>query len=361
MKKIGIDARLLRQTGVGTYLENLLHYLDRQKISDISFYVYLMSEDFDKTVFKNKKIIKRKADFRWHTIGEQLGFLWALYQDKLDLMHFTYFSYPFFYMRKFMATVHDVTLLNFKSGKASSKSELLYQIKYFFFKILFENQIRKAAKIITPTRTVKKQLVEIFGREIKKKTLPIYEGVDYRVLKEKENKKLEGKFEDFFIYVGNFYPHKNVERLIAAFSKLKKPSSLILMGPDDYFTKRLEPLVASKKNVHLIKNSPTSDLIFFYKNARALIHPSFSEGFGLPLVEAAHFGCPIIASNIPVFKELFGGSYISFNPYDVSDIARAIKVSFAKKTKPDYSQIMKKFSFQKMTRKTRNIYIELTK
>lgn len=361
MKKIGIDARLLRQTGVGTYLKNFLHYLDGQKFSGLTLYVYLMSEDFDEIIFKNKNIVKVVADFRWHSVGEQLGFLWALYQDNLDLMHFTYFSYPFFYMKKFMATVHDVTLLNFKSGKASSRNQLIYQIKYFFFKIMFKNQIKRAARIITPTLTVKKQLMEIFGQEIKGRIIPIYEGISYQILKEKENKKLKKKFKDFFIYVGNFYPHKNVERLVAAFSRLKGKSSLVLVGPDDYFGRRLEASLGQNKKILIVKNPPTDDLIFFYKNARALIHPSLSEGFGLPLIEAAHFGCPIVASNIPVFKELMGDRYISFDPYDVGDIADAIRKFSAKKTEPDYSQVLKKFSFEKMTRKTLNIYIELTK
>jgi len=203
--------------------------------------------------------------------------------------------------------------------------------------------------------------MSIFGREIKGKTVPIYEGVNYQILKEKENKSLGKKFKDFFIYVGNFYPHKNVERLVEVFSRLKVKSSLVLIGPNDYFTKRLEPLIASKRNVQIIKNPPSSDLIFFYRNAKALIHPSLSEGFGLPLVEAAHFGCPIIASNIPVFKELLGDNYISFNPYDVLDIIRAIKKISAKKTKFDYSEILKRFSFEKMTNKTLTIYKDIIK
>src|SRR3990167_4745149 len=111
MKKIGIDARLYRQTGVGTYLQNFLHYLDEQRLAKNLFYVYLMAEDFDKLTFRNKNIVKRKADFRWHTFSEQLGFLLLLYRDNLDLMHFTYFSYPILYLKKFVATAHDVTLL----------------------------------------------------------------------------------------------------------------------------------------------------------------------------------------------------------------------------------------------------------
>ena len=121
MKKIGIDARLYSQTGVGTYLKNLIYYLDKKGPKDILFYIYLMPDDYNDLSFKNKNIIKRKVNYRWHTIGEQIGFAIKLYYDKLDLMHFTYFSYPIIYLKKFVATVHDATPLLFKTGKASTK------------------------------------------------------------------------------------------------------------------------------------------------------------------------------------------------------------------------------------------------
>ena len=361
MKKIGIDARLLRQTGVGTYLKNFLHYLERQKFPGLTFYVYLTAKDFNIVNFKNKSLVKRKADFRWHTASEQLGYLWALYKDNLDLMHFTYFGYPIFYWRKFIATVHDTTPLLFKTGKASTKNQFIYRLKYLAFKLALWLQVARAAKIITPTKSVKRELTKIYGDKISRKIKEIYEGINYRLFDTKENQSLSKKYRNFFLYVGNFYPHKNVERLVEAFSKLKGKPTLILVGPDDYFTDRLEPKVSAEKNIHIVKNPPTADLIYFYKKARALVHPSLSEGFGLPIIEAAHFGRPIIASNIPVFKELLGDSYTAFEPDRVEDITRAVGRFLAKKTKPDYSKVLKRFSFEKMTEETLNIYRNIVK
>ena len=362
MKKIGIDARLYSQTGVGTYLKNLLYYLEKKELTAEFYYVYMMPEDYDRVLFKNKNIIKKKVNYRWHSIGEQFGFAIKLYSDNLDLMHFTYFSYPILYFKKFVATVHDTTPLLFKTGKASTKNQLIYNIKHIFFKIILRHQITNTSRIITPTNTVMKQLLSLYGEKISKKTVPIYEGVSYQILESKENKGLSKKFNNFFIYVGNFYPHKNVENLIKAFKNVNEKYNLILLGPDDYFTKRILRCIDTLKSndkIFLLKNPSFQDLVFFYKNAMALIHPSLSEGFGLPLVEAAYFNCPIIASDIKVFKELLGNNYLSFNPNDIDNIAEKIKKFIEKKTKFDYKNIIGKYSFNKMTNETVKIYQEV--
>ena len=359
MKKIGIDARLYSQTGIGTYLKNLIYFLEKKDLKDELFYIYLMPDDYKKISFKNKNIIKRMAGYRWHSLGEQIGFALKLYSDNLDLMHFTYFSYPVLYLKKFIATVHDVTPLLFKTGKASTKNQLIYNIKHLFFRTILRCQIKGSIKIITPTDTVKKQLEEIYGKELSKKIHFIYEGINYQIKESAENKKLAEKFGNFFIYVGNFYPHKNVEKLIEAFKNIDKKYKLILLGPDDYFSDKTLQCIDTlelNRNIILLKNPSLSDLRFFYKNARALIHPSMSEGFGLPLIEAAYFNCPIIASDINVFKELLGNNYLSFNPNDVNDITSKIKIFIEKKPSFDYGNIIKKYSFEKMTNEIVKIY-----
>jgi len=362
MKKIGIDARLYSQTGVGTYLKNLIYFLEKKDLKNKLIYIYLLPEDYKKLTFKNKNILKRKVFERWHTMGEQLGFAVKLYQDNLDLMHFTYFSYPIFYFRKFIATVHDVTPLLFKTGKASTKNKFIYDLKHFFFRLILRCQIVRAVRIITPTLTVKYQLEKIYGKKLSNKISSIYEGVNYQIINSKENKSLGKKFADFFIYVGNFYPHKNVEKLVETFKNINNKYRLILLGPGDYFSSRILRCIDTSKlkdNVILLKNPTLSDLRYFYKNAQALIHPSLSEGFGLPLIEAAYFNCPIIASNISVFKELLGDNYLSFDPNNVEDILKKIKFFVDKRPKFDYGDIKQKYSFEMMTEKTLKIYLEI--
>ena len=360
MKKIGIDARLYSQTGVGTYIKNLLYFLEKENCKSVQFYVYLMEKDFDKVKFNKKNFIKRKADHPWHSFDEQFEFCLLLYEDNLDLVHFTYFSYPVLYWKKFVATVHDVTPLLFKTGKASTRNGFIYQIKHLFFRIIMGCQIRRASKIITPTNAVKEQLIDIYGLKHDKKIQTIYEGVSYELAGTKQSNNLNNKFNNFFIYVGNFYPHKNVEKLVEAFSKINKDVKLVLIGPKDYFQSRIVQSINRldmKDKIVFCNNPSYSELVFFYKNAKALIHPSLSEGFGLPLIEATYFSCPVIASDTKVFKELLGESYLSFDPNDVGDMTDKIKSFLDKKPVFDYKNILKNYSFEKMTSETVKIYL----
>jgi len=363
VKKIGIDARLYSQTGVGVCIRNLLFYLQRIKLEGIFFYVYLTDEDYEKIDFTNQSFIKKRANYHWHTLDEQIGFLKDLNKDSLDLMHFTYFSFPAFYRKRFIATVHDLTLIYFKTGKASTKNPLLYEIKHGIFKYILKTQIKHAAKIITPSATVKQQLLDNYGNNLDNKIIPIYEGVNHEITEVKENDSLKNKFtEKFFIYVGNFYPHKNVESLVRAFSIVKENVRLILLGPDDFFLARIRKLIVDlkqEKKIIYFKTQSINDLVFFYKNAEALIHPSLSEGFGLPLLEAAHFNLPVIGSNIPIFKEILDSQYLSFDPNSLTDMTEKINEFIQKKPEYNCQSILKKFSFEEMAKKTLECYLQI--
>jgi alpha-1,3-rhamnosyl/mannosyltransferase len=79
-----------------------------------------------------------------------------------------------------------------------------------------------------------------------------------------------------------------------------------------------------QESVHHVGIVSLSELKYLYLNARALVWPSFSEGFGIPLLEAMTVGCPIIASNRASIPEVAGDAALYFNPDDSADMAEAI-------------------------------------
>ncbi len=365
MTRIGIDARLINQTGVGVYTRNLLKNLENM-IFQFQVYVYLRREDAKKIQFQNKLFVKRIADYHWHSFDEQYKFLNQLTKDNLDLMHFTYFSYPILYKRNFVITIHDLIPLTHSTGRASTLNPFLYNMKQFGYKLALKSGIQNSRTIITPSETVKNSIVKYFGPSIKSKIQVTYEGFNEELLNVQENQDLRDKIpHPFFIYVGNFYPHKNVEKLIEAFKLVDKNYSLVLVGPKDYFAQRLRENLSQLELSRVIfyHNPSLADFSYFYKHAAALIHPSLDEGFGLPLIEASYFSCPIIASEIPIFKEILGEHYAPFNPNNAHDIADTINSFIAQldnKAMQNYflpiNHISHTFTFRKMTTQTLRIY-----
>lgn len=356
-RTIGIDARLYSQTGVGTYVRNLIHFLPTYLTEDMSVKLYIHDDDLDRISMKDSRIHIRKTAVKWHSFAEQTIFLAQLLKDGLDLMHFPYFSYPVLYNRPFIATVHDLTPLLLKTGRASTLHPLLYEAKYHVFSFMLRQQIRNARTIITPTDTVRKQIISQYGSHYSDKIVPIVEGIDYELVKafvriQASEQKPVSLPDEYLLYVGNFYPHKNVDKLLEAFHVHSQTSKhkLVLVGPENYFSNQLKIFIEEHHIEGIIwKHHVSHDILAqLYFHAVALVNPSLSEGFGLPLIEAQYCGCPVIASDIPVFRELLGTSYTAFDPTSVDSITQAL-------SKPTYRTQFNKnnfYSFEKMTENT---------
>ncbi len=359
--KIGIDARLWSQSGVGRYTRNLVSEL--QKIDKVNQYVLFMgSEDVGKFKVQSSKFKVVETDINWHSVKEQTQFPKILEKEKLDLVHFPYFSVPIFYNKPFVVTIHDLIINHFPTGKASTRNIIFYNFKRLGYKIALWQSIRKAKKIITVSNATKEEIKDHF-KVNQDKIEVTYEGTDeingQLTIDNGQWTKIEG---GYFLYVGNAYPHKNLEGLIKAFSSLKKDSvKLVLVGRKDFFYKRL---INNCKNKNIIFAGEVSDaeLSSLYKNALALVSASLMEGFGLPVVEAMINKCLVVCSDIPSFREITNGHAIFFNPNNPDDIYE--KLSYVKKNYSKLGEVRtvaynesKKYSWEKMAKETLKIYL----
>ena len=124
--------------------------------------------------------------------------------------------------------------------------------------------------------------------------------------------------------------HKNFVKLIEAFLLLKdKDVKLYIVG--GFNTKifgkdSLEILNIVKNNKNIVFLGRVSDdkLVELYSNAICFVYPSLYEGFGIPPLEAQSCGCPIVISDIPVFREIYCESDFFFYPYNTVYIAQKI-------------------------------------
>jgi glycosyltransferase involved in cell wall biosynthesis len=321
------------------------------------FTVYVLEKDASRISFRNKQIKVTPVPYRWHTFGEQTGFFRQLYKDNLDLMHFTYFSYPILYKRPFIATVHDTILLHNKTGMATTRNPLVYELKHIIFKHVYFKQLRRAVAVITPTQTVKNQILELTDQTYADKIKVIYEGIDKEFIETTEHNL--NIYTPYILYVGNFYPHKNISNLIKAMQFISPEIKLVLVGPDGFFLNRIKSFAEDLNLANRLMYYPdasTADMVYLYKHAAALVHPSLEEGFGLPLIEAAYFNTQVVASDISVFHELLGNLYTPFDPTKPEDIGYAITKALQDPKKVDRTSILSKYDFKVMASQIIDIY-----
>ena len=357
-KRIGIDARLLSQTGVGVYTRNLLYELAQISKGEHEFFVYLRKEDKSDLPDLPNNFKLRYTNAQWHSFAEQTKFLQQLYTDDLDLMHFCYFSMPILYNKAFVITIHDAIPYKHATGKASTRSPLSYQIKHFMYKRVLAHAVTHAKRIFVPTEAVKNDIHFLFPHVAKEKIIRTYEGIDYKLVQAKPTKP-EGLLDKpYFLYMGNYYPHKNVPFLLKAFKEANIDAQLILNGPEDYFAKHIDGLIASsglKANATRLSNTTLDERVYLYTNALALVHPSKDEGFGLQLLESQFFQTPALASDIPVLHEIRPQATF-FNLSTTSELASLFKKTLDEKPKKSIEKIGAEFSFKKMAEETYNQY-----
>lgn len=136
--------------------------------------------------------------------------------------------------------------------------------------------------------------------------------------------------ESFFLAVGTLEPRKNYSLLFDILENGDMPGPLVIVGQrgweSDAFFKRLEGLVA-RGLVDWRTDATDDELQTLYERCAAVLFPSFVEGFGLPAYEAVATEAPLIASDIPVFREAFGRSVPLLDPTNVSTWSAALKTT----------------------------------
>jgi glycosyltransferase involved in cell wall biosynthesis len=186
--------------------------------------------------------------------------------------------------------------------------------------------LKHSKHIITVSEFSKKEISSYFGIDESKISI-VYNGVDEKF----KPKKLENQ-ERYILGVSSIAYHKNFISLIKAFLQLKDKSiKLYIVGGlnEKIFGKNSSKVldyIKNNDNIRFLGRVDDNKLIELYSNAVCFVYPSLYEGFGIPPLEAQACGCPVVLSDIPVFKEIYGDSAVYFNPQDPLDIAEKIEM-----------------------------------
>lgn len=356
--RILLDIRFygLENGGLGRYTINLLNNL--LLIDKKNEYIILLRKKYFNSLDLPENFKKILVDLKPYSFLEQIIIPLVILKEKPDFCHFLHFNAPLLISKPFIVTIHDMIMHKSKGLETTTLNPFFYSIKRFVYKFVFKNALINSSEIIVPSHTVKNELVEFFNLQTEKIKV-IYLGLDYKILKP----KLDNISEKYFVYVGNAYPHKNLTKLIEAIGLIK--INLKISTSKNSFSEKLIKIVKEKEledHIKVLGFLNDKEIVNLYQNSVGFIYPSLIEGFGFQGLEAIASGTLLLASDIPVFKEIYEDNAIYFDPTNSNSISKtinkALEIGLYERSKmiDNAQKFILKYSWQKTTRQTLKIY-----
>ena len=360
--RAAIDTRMVlgQPTGIGRVAVNLLENLAR--LGPAHEFIAISLEGKLQTLSSLANVTHIRAPFGHLSVRVHTCLPRIIKQSGAELAHYLYFVMPLYSPVPSVVTMFDTTYSRFPA--------LLPLHHRLLYKFCMRQCVRQARRVICPSEAAADDLRRFFPKTPESKVRIIYLGVEGR-FKPREAPDASaaraelGLPEQYILYVGNHRGHKNLKRLIEAFSCAAKyvPHYLVLpraagSGSDITLQAVAEFEAADRIIFHPM---PDKYLPLIYGLADVFVFPSLSEGFGLPPLEAMACGTPVITSNASSLPEVVGDAGIMVDPYNVEELAEAILRVLRD---PDLRREMsakgleqaKKFSWKETARQTLKVY-----
>lgn len=287
--KLLVDDRWFGATGIGRYAKEIL----QRAPSDVE--ISYLSKTW---VIKNPvsplllglEINRRQPDLFWSP-----GFM-----------------PPMFCRVPYIVSVHDLIHLRYGS-----------RLQAIYYNMVIRPLLKKAECVLTGSEHSKSEIIDWAGLP-QDKVISNYHAAS-PIFTIKGEKFCPGY--RYILYVGNKRLHKNLKRLILAFSRAAVDDDLRLVITGDA-TKELfdlaEKLGVGERLVFL-GFVEENTLPSIYRGAVAVMFVSLYEGFGIPIVESMACGTPVLTSNVSSMPEVAGGAGYLVNPEDVDEISHGIE------------------------------------
>ena len=329
-KKIVVDARMINASGIGRYLQTILPGI----ISHFKNTIVLGDRNLiNKTLEIDANIIS--FDNPIYSLSEQIKYTQII--PECDLFFSPHYNTPLLPIKAKhrIVTIHDVFHLAFYN-------ELSLPQK-IYSKIVLNSALKKSDKIVTVSNFSKNEILRYTNIKYENKISVIYNGVNFN--EEKIGKKIDDDIQSsYFLFVGNVKPHKNLKRTLEAYKlflsryrNLENIPKFIIVGKKEGFitgdnvTDFVEKDPALRETVQFTGWISDDKLKELYRNALALVFPSYYEGFGFPPLEAMAMNCAVIASDCACIPEICKEAALYFNPFEIISIMEKMEKIFINK------------------------------
>ena len=326
--RIGIDVRKLHDYGIGTYVRNLLTHLGR--LDRETEYVLLCQprdRAFADDLGENFRAVSQPAGP--YSVSEQLRIPLQLRRERVDLFHAPHYTLPVLTPCRSIVTIHDCIHLRFPQY-------LPNRFTYAYVRAVLWSATHRSDCILTVSETSKQDILGFFDVPAEKVTV-IPNAIEDRfwtpppqeaMTRVRERYQLHAPF---LLYAGNVKPHKNLERLLDAFYRVRRRGfgdlTLLIIGDEITRYAKLRRAIHRyqlHRYVRFLGFVPAETLQALYRLASAFVFPSLYEGFGLPPLEAMASGTPVVTSNVSALPEVVGDAAVLVDPEEADSIADGV-------------------------------------
>lgn len=332
--RVGVDARFwgLENTGIGRYVMELVNELVRSDHQN-EYVLFLRQKYFAQLDFDSSRVTKVLAEIPHYSFAEQRLMPRLIRQARVDLMHYPHFNVPLLAKTPYVVTIHDLIKHQSRGMSTTTRGKPVYFAKHLAYRMLIYLGIKKARKIIVPSRWWQKELVKKFNLP-KGRVVVVGEGVAPGLKTDAKGvAQTMRKFQlskPFALYVGNLYPHKNVKLAVRALVGMKGDKELrfVIVSARSVFHDRFVRWLKRSgfaERVDLLSFVTDLELASLYREAVVFLFPSRLEGFGLPGLEAMAAGTPVVASRASCLPEIYSQAALYFNPDSELDLSQTLE------------------------------------
>lgn len=307
--KVFINARFLTQqiTGVQQFAHEICRNLNDPSVE----YILLAP--------KGTQCPDYLSHHTFLTIGSAKGYTW----EQIELPYFLRKqgsplllnfcnTAPLLYQNQFV-TIHDLAFMHHPEWFAKGFAKV--------YRYLVPRIAKRSKKIITVSQTISNQLQKVLGVNVAK-VMVAYNGIPNHLTNDSKANEVPKK--PFILTVSSINPRKNLPFLIEAFAQSRLQNyQLIIVGAKQAVFQ--QQVLQVPNNVSFVGYINNDELIQLYKQSELFVSLSLDEGFGIPVLEALHFQCPVLLSDIAVYKECFGNSAFFTSATDVQKAATDLR------------------------------------
>lgn len=361
--KIAIDGRMIlpHPTGIGRVTINLTRNL--VELPSNHEFIIIGPRKPPLRDFPNLQYIEAAIGHLSPSVHTRLPRI--ITESGADLVNYMYYFTPWHSPVPYAASIFDTTYSHFP--------RLLPRFHRLLYNLYMKRCMKRAQIVVCPSESTAIDIRRFFPEISNDKIRVVYNGMEERFkpsqIEDRAAALTElGLPDRYILYVGNHRGHKNLPRLIKAFSSIAGhiPHSLVLpqaSGRGSEIT--LKAISASAYSERIILHPmPDEKLPLIYELADLFVFPSLSEGFGLPPLEAMACGTPVIASNSSSLPEVVGDAGLLVDPYNETDLSenmlKVLKDGVLKgEMRVKGLERAKRFSWKEAARQTLTIYEEI--